>query len=118
MEILGMDHMGPFSKMLRGNHFIVTFTDHFTQWVHAEAIPETSAETIARVYVEAIITKFGALKQVLSDQGQNFIGKVMGKVHKILQVKKLQTTSFHPNTNGLTEWFNKTLLDMLKHQRD
>ena len=47
----------------------------------------------------------------------------MSCIHKHLNVQQLQTSSFHPQTNGLTERFNKTLVGILSmyvsaHQKD
>lgn len=89
LQVMGTDHMGPFPKSERGNRFILTFTDHFSKFVVAAALPDVSAETIARVFMEDVVCKFGALEQLLSDQGKNFIGKVMSKVNELLQVRKI-----------------------------
>ena len=37
----------------------------------------------------------------------------MMEVYKLLGTKKVNTTAYHPQTNGLVERFNRTLLDML-----
>jgi hypothetical protein len=37
------------------------------------------------------------------------LGEVFTRVCKHLEVSKLKTSSFHPQTNGFTECFNKTL---------
>ena len=37
----------------------------------------------------------------------------MRKVYELLGLKKVNTTAYHPQTDGLVEWFNHTLTDML-----
>jgi hypothetical protein len=43
------------------------------------------------------------------------MSQLMAAVLEIFHVKKLNTTSYHPQTNGLTERFNQTLTTMLSH---
>jgi hypothetical protein len=122
-EVVGTDIMGPLPKTKNGHRYIITFTDHMTKWVEAIPLKETSAETIAEVYVKQIICRHGTPLQLLSDRGTNFMSKVLAKVNETLQVKHKRTSPYHPRTNGLTERFNKTLADMLtmytsSHQRD
>src|ERR1700730_14983511 len=62
-------------------------------------------------------------KHILTDRGKAFIGKVMIRVCKKLQVEQLRTSAVHPQTNGLTERFNKTLIGIISmfvsaHQKD
>ena len=42
----------------------------------------------------------------------------MTEVCNLLGVKKINTTAYHPQTNGLTERFNRTLTDMLAKKVD
>jgi len=43
--------------------------------------------TIARAFVEEIISKFGIPQTVLTDQGSNFMNEVFGNVCKILKIR-------------------------------
>ncbi len=61
-QVIGTDIMGPFPVTNKGNRYIITFTDHFTKWVEAFAIPRIDALTIAKIYVEDIICRHGLLK--------------------------------------------------------
>ena len=47
----------------------------------------------------------------------------MSEINQLLGIQSLKTSPYHPQTNGITERFNKTLCTMLsmyvsKHQRD
>ena len=77
------------------------------------AIVKQDASTVARHFVESIICRHGAPQMILTDHGKAFIGQMMEEVKKLLSITSLHTFSYHPQTNGLTERFNKTLAEML-----
>ena len=91
----------------------MVFTDHFTKWVEVFAIPRQTAEIIATHFVEQFICKHGSPESLLSDRGKAFLGELMTHIKKQMLTTPLFTSGYHPQTNGQTERFNKTLLDML-----
>ena len=52
-------------------------------------------------------------REFLTDRGKNFIGEVISWIEYRLDIKQMKTSSFHPQTNALTERFNKTMAEML-----
>ena len=114
---------GPFERVgvdvlqlpltLDGNQYVVVFIDYLTKWVEVFAVPNQKAETIARLLVEGVICRHGAPLELLSDRGTNFLSDLVLEVCKLFDVKKLNTSGYHPQTNGLCERFNSTLIQML-----
>ncbi|KZS01708.1 Uncharacterized protein APZ42_001546, partial [Daphnia magna] len=72
-----------------------------------------TAQTIAKVLVNKIFTKYGSPEVILTDQGTNFLSSLIQVVCKLFKVKQIRTTAYHPQTDGLVERFNRTLCDML-----
>ena len=58
---------------------------------------------IARLLVNEIIARHGAPRVLLSDRGTNFLSKLVAEVCKIFQIQKVNTSSYHPQTDGLVE---------------
>lgn len=112
-ERVGVDVVGPLPQSLSGNKYIVVFTDSFTRWPEAFAVPEQKEETIAQLLVEEVVCRFGAPKYLLSDRGANFLSALCSKVYELLQINKVTTTSYHPQANGIVERFNGVLVEML-----
>ena len=51
--------------------------------------------------------------ELLSDRGQAFLSGLLKEVERALGYKKVNTTAYHPQTDGLVERFNRTLISML-----
>ena len=82
---------------------VLVFQDLFTKHVLAYVIPNQTLKTVAKFLYQGYISIFGALARLLSDRGANFMSSVIDEMCKILGMKKLQTTPYHPQTNGLVE---------------
>ena len=102
-----------FPKSQSGNQYAVVFTDYLTKWPEVFATKDQTAPTIAELFVEEIVCRHGVLGQFLSDRGAAFLSRLLKDICNLLGVKKINTTAYHPQTNGLTERFNRTLTDML-----
>ena len=102
-----------FPKSAAGNQYAVVFVDYLTKWPEVFATPDQSAFTIAKLFVEEIVSRHGVPAQLLSDRGKAFLSQLMQEVNEVLGVKKVNTTAYHPQTDGLVERFNRTLTSML-----
>ena len=114
---------GPFDKVgvdvirfppnQRGNTYAVVFVDYLTKWLEVFPAKDQSALNIARLLVERVVTHHGVPTQLLLDRGASFLSNLMKKVYELLGLKKVNTTAYHPQTDGLVKRFNRTLTDML-----
>jgi hypothetical protein len=109
-ERVGIDKMD-MTRAKDGNTKIVVMIDHGTKFVIAKATKDGSAETAARIVFEELICKYGAPKELWSDRGKSFIGEVAKYLTDLFQIKQKFTSGYHPQTNGLTERFNRTIID-------
>jgi len=117
-EIVAVDFIGPFSPPTRqGNKFILTVVDYTTRWAEAYATPNNDAVSFVRVMID-FITRFGAMRQLLSDRAAPFLGEIAQGLMQAFQITKITTTAYHPQCNGLNEKFNGTLVKMLTHLVD
>jgi len=112
-----------FPKSQSRNQNAIVFTDYLTKWPEVFTTKDQTALTIAELFVEEIVCRHSVPSQLLSDHGAAFLSRLMMEICNLLGVKKINTTAYHPQTNGLTERFNRMLTDMLakrveKNRRD
>ena len=109
---VAIDIIGPLNRTKRGNRFILTLVDYGTKFPEAIPLKSLDSESVAEALV-SIFSRLGIPKEILSDQGSNFMSSLMQELCKLLSVKKLKSTPYHPEANGLVERFNGTLKRML-----
>lgn len=110
---IGIDLLGRFPKSTNGNKWIIVCTDYLTRYAVTKAVPTAEAPEIAQFLVDDIILKHGAPRVMISDRGKVFQSRLVSEVILRCNITHRMTTAYHPQTNGLTERFNKTLADML-----
>ena len=91
-----------------GNRYVVVFQDYLTKWVEAFAVPNQTAGTIAKLLVEEIVCRHGAPEHLLSDRGTNFLSDLVYKVCQLLNISKVNTSGYHPQTDGLVDGLHAT----------
>ena len=110
---IAMDILGPLPRSRSGNRFILVICDYATRYPEAFALRSIDAEHV----VEALMTFFsrvGVPQEILPDQGTNFTSQLLAELYRLLHVKAIRTSPYHPQTDGLVERFNRTLKSMLQ----
>ncbi|KAG5861212.1 hypothetical protein JTB14_019807 [Gonioctena quinquepunctata] len=122
-ELTSMDIVRPLVTSMNGNRYLLSFQDYFTKYPEVIPLPDQKADTIARAFVEQIIVRHGTPRKLLTDQGANFTSTLFKEVCKLLNIEKIQTSSYAPTSNGQIERMHRVLKDMLSqyicdNQRD
>ena len=110
---IAMDFVGPLPRTQRGNRFILTMCDYATRYPEAIPLPSTEAGRVAKELV-TVFARVGVPDEILMDQGSNFMSALLGEVYRLMNIQRIRTTPYHPQTDGLVERFNGTLKAMLK----
>lgn len=113
LQRMAVDIAGPFTRTHRGNRFICVAMDYFTKWPEACALPNHEAETVADFLVTQVFTRFGVPGELHSDQGREFESRVFKECCRLLGVDKTRTTPLHPQSDGMVERYNATLVGQL-----
>lgn len=108
----------PFEKILmdivvlpesnNGNRYGLVIQDDLTRYLTVVPMENQESHTVAKAFVDHFICKFGAPKELVTDNGANFVSNLMKNVCKILKIKKITTTAYHHQAN-LVERSNREL---------
>ena len=110
---VAVDIVGPIKPMsTTKKRYILVMVDYATRYPEAIALKDIRAETIAEALWN-FWTRLGIPDEILTDRGTQFTSDLMKEVNNLLSIKGLNTTPWHPQTNGLVERFNATLKQML-----
>ena len=83
-------------------------------WGASALVRATASGYLVAKKLINIFSRVGFPEGILSDQGTNFMSALLAEVYHLLQINKLPTFSYHPQTDGLVEHFNATEADAHK----
>lgn len=113
LELVCLDFLS-LEKSIGGYESVLVITDHFTKYAQAIPTRNQTAKTTANVLYNNFILHYGIPQTIHSDQGRNFESDIIKELCAVMNIKKSRTTPYHPMGNGLTERFNRTLIEMLR----
>ena len=113
-QVVAIDLVGPFVTTPRGNKMVLVLSDHFSRWRDAIAIPDGTAETVARVLDGQVFAYLGLPERIHSDQGAQFESTLFKELCALWGIQKSRTTAYHPQGNGMVERGNRELGDSLR----
>ena len=111
-ERIAMDIVGPLPRSQSGNRFILVICNYATRYPEAVPLRTINAENITEELVK-FFSRVGMPKEILTDQGSNFVSQFLTEIYRLLHIHPIRTTPYHPQTDGLVERFNKTLKSLL-----
>ena len=114
LERIAADIVGPVTESTVGNKYILVISDYFTRWPEAYPLASTRTEDILWC-LEHFISRHGVPKHIITDQGSNFVSRAAKRLYEKLGIHKHRTTAYHPQSDGLLERLNKTIVDSLRN---
>ena len=111
---ISMDFVGPFPQV-KGYDYLWVVVCRLTSMVHLIPIKTTTTTAeLAEVYIREIVRLHGLPESIVSDRDSKFTSKFWREVHRLLGAKLLMSTSFHPQTDGMTERAIRSVSQILR----
>uniref|UniRef100_A0A3B3DD48 Integrase catalytic domain-containing protein n=1 Tax=Oryzias melastigma TaxID=30732 RepID=A0A3B3DD48_ORYME len=97
----------------RGHRYVLVVEDYFTKFVNVYALPNQTAETVARCLFEDYVLVHGVPEMLHTDQGRQFEAEVIQSLCRWQDIAKTRTAAYNPKSDGMVERHNRTLVNQL-----
>lgn len=112
-DTVHLDIVGPL-PLSKGHTYILTMIDRKTRWPEAIPMRDAKAVTVANIFVNSWVSRFGAPQRVITDQDRQFDTDFFNTIAELLGSQKQYCKAYHPQSNGLVERFHRTLKNALR----
>ena len=113
-KVIAMDLIGPFAITEDGSRFILAVSDFVTQFYILQALPNKSANAVARALREKVFGIFGCSETVLSENDREFSNNIFKKLCSLYGVDQRFFAAYHPASNGMVERNNANIIRVLR----
>lgn len=109
-----MDFLRPFPES-EGFDYLWVIICCLSSMVHLVPVNTmTTATELSSLFVKEVVQLHGLPSSIVSDRDLKFTSRWWCEVHRILDIKLLMSTSFHPQTDGLMERVNHSIMQILR----
>lgn len=113
MEIISADHIVALPQTKSGNTYILVHIDHATRYIMAKPTCTLSAKDVIETIENDIIFRFGPPLSYISDKAPCFMSQTTQQFFNKYKIEHAPTTQYTPQSNGLVERANATIISVL-----
>src|SRR5882724_9077181 len=98
-----------------GHDMILVVVCHLTKMaLFIPTFQDIDSEDLACIFLSQVFVKHGTPTNIVSDWGKHFISCFWELLCQLLGIKANLLTTYHPETDGQTEWVNQILEQYLR----
>ena len=112
-EVIAMDVKGPYPASRDKKRFVIVAVDLFTKYGWTRSVPNVEGTTVANFLIDEVF-RFGVPKKILTDNAPNLKESVPAVLYRRLGLENLNSTPYHPSSNGGVERLIQTLGVMVR----
>jgi len=110
---MGLDIIGPLVKTRNNNQYIIVTVDYFTKWIEAEATETITSKDVINFLIK-VFARHGVPQIITTDNGPQFTSDMTKIFLDLYDVYVKFVSTYHPESNGLTENRNKEIGKLLR----
>ena len=110
---IAVDIISGFNTTPRGNTCMMVVQDYYTKYVQVYPLVNHTAVTCAEALFENWILTWGGPLMLHSDQGREFESRLWAELCSKIHICKTHTNPYRPQSDGMVERFNRTLIQCL-----
>ena len=117
-DIIVLDTIGPLPESNYGKKYALTLMCDLTKYLVTIAIPDKSANTVARAIFENFILIYGSMNSIKSDLGTEFKNNVLKELCQLLKIELNFSTAYHHETLGTVERNHRVFNEYIRAYMD
>ncbi len=96
-----------------GSRYLLVCVDHLTKFVVLAPLKDKTATVVAHALVTHLFCPFSTPRVTLSGNGAEFRNAVVSEICSQYGIKQTFTAVYHTVSNGLAEWANRKILEVV-----
>ena len=92
----------------------MTCIDAFSRFAICVPLMNKTMSCVARNFVDHVICAYGPIESLYTDRGLEWVGSDFKEAVRNLGISQSFTCAFSPNSNGLVERYNKSIIEILR----
>ena len=109
-----LDLLGSLRKTSIGNRYLLVMVDRFSKLTRVVEIRREDAETVASASCDIWVASYGPPDTLLTDNGPQLTSNLFQGIFRLMGIINLYSTTYHPQTQGQVEQYNRTIVAQLK----
>jgi len=110
---LGLDIIGPLEKTSNNNKYILVIVNYFAKWIEAETTENVTSKDVIKFLIN-VFSRHSVPQTITTDNGVQFNSDMTKMFLDLYDVYMRFSTTYRPETNGLTENRNKEIGKLLR----
>jgi transposase InsO family protein len=107
--LVSIDLVGPLKTTAKGFKYIMVVQDAFSKWIEMIPLRDAKASTVAEMFMNQIVVRYGPPMKILTDRGSQFTSNLFQKMCDFLGIRSTLTTAYRPQCNGANERTHREL---------